>query len=287
MKTIKAMRIEHWLKNTIIFIPYFLAGNNDLPTLYNLIILFLGFSLVVSSTYILNDIFDAESDKYHPKKKYRPVASDSSSIQYWIKISVTLFITGIYIVNSINSKALILCLIYVLISIGYSVKLKYLKYFDLITITLLFLLRILLGGIPSSIFISSYLLFFIFFKSLELVTSKKLSILINQNIHNSKVKSFLVKSYTQKYLELIILVCIVGSCLTYLIWIFFAKFALISNLAVANLLISSIFLFIFDFKFFNETRKGNTEDIFNLIKNNFSILFSLSFFGIFCFLGIV
>jgi 4-hydroxybenzoate polyprenyltransferase len=36
---------------------------------------FIAFSMAASSSYILNDIFDAEKDRLHPIKRLRPFAS--------------------------------------------------------------------------------------------------------------------------------------------------------------------------------------------------------------------
>ncbi|MEL0309001.1 MAG: UbiA family prenyltransferase, partial [Flavobacteriaceae bacterium] len=79
MKYIKILRIQQWSKNLIIFLPLTLL--QEFETLLNIEIylIFFSFSLLVSSTYIFNDIRDQDQDKLHPKKKIRPIASGEMS----------------------------------------------------------------------------------------------------------------------------------------------------------------------------------------------------------------
>ena len=82
MKYLKLIRINNWVKNLFIFIPLFFSS--DLLNLDKFILtLFgsLGFSLVTSFVYIINDIFDIDFDKNHPDKKNRPIPSGIISIR--------------------------------------------------------------------------------------------------------------------------------------------------------------------------------------------------------------
>ena len=78
---VQLLRIEQWLKNFVIFIPLFAYGEMNINDLLNLILVFVFFSFVVSSTYVLNDILDLESDSNHPIKNKRPLASGKISIK--------------------------------------------------------------------------------------------------------------------------------------------------------------------------------------------------------------
>lgn len=287
MKILKAMRVEQWLKNVVIFFPFFLSGNFNLDKFVELLIVFFGFSLIVSSTYIVNDLLDVESDKLHPIKKHRPVASGYLIKKNWIIILIFLLLTGFYIIYQINSSALIFCCVYVILTVSYSIKLKYVKYIDLLTISILFLLRILLGGIPLSIPISNYLLIFIFAKSLQVISSKKYSILVNSNLQESKVGVFLSQKYTKNHLLLILKISILISLLIYILWIFFEKSPILNSERIIYLFLSFVLICIFDLKFLEETKKGKTEDIIYIFKNNRKILISLILFAFFSLMGII
>ena len=79
-KYIKLLRVEQWVKNLFVFVPLFFSGNiMHLEYLYRSIFAFIIFSLTASSIYILNDYKDIESDKKHPIKCNRPLASGAIS----------------------------------------------------------------------------------------------------------------------------------------------------------------------------------------------------------------
>ena len=88
-KYLELIRVKHWIKNILIFIPLVSA---KAVTCHSVIITVLGllsFSFVSSFVYIVNDIKDIEKDKLHSKKKKRPLASGkikkSIAITYFSK----------------------------------------------------------------------------------------------------------------------------------------------------------------------------------------------------------
>ena len=73
---IKLLRINNYIKNLIIFFPLFLNYSSwNFLNYSKLILPFIFFCILASSIYIINDIFDLESDKKHQDKKLRPIAS--------------------------------------------------------------------------------------------------------------------------------------------------------------------------------------------------------------------
>ena len=90
----KLLRIPQWAKNIIIFLVLIASGSYDIQLFKLIASVFIGFSLIVSSTYIVNDILDRKSDEKHPSKKYRPIAMGKVSINIAIKLSVILLLIG-------------------------------------------------------------------------------------------------------------------------------------------------------------------------------------------------
>ena len=77
-EAIKLMRPQQWFKSASIFfgivISIFLYEySQDMPL--KIIIAFVATSILSSAAYVLNDLADMESDRKHPTKKYRPLAS--------------------------------------------------------------------------------------------------------------------------------------------------------------------------------------------------------------------
>jgi len=286
MKIIKAMRVEQWLKNLLIFTPFFTAGNFIFQTLLSLIGLFIGFSLIVSSTYILNDLIDIEADKIHPKKKFRPIPSGYLSSTQWYMLSGVFLILGFIIVFFIQQDAVVYITMYLVITLAYSLKLKFVRFFDILSVSLLFTLRIFIGGEPMSIPISNFLILFTFSTSLAIVSGKKLSILKNKDITNTKIKEFLKNNYGSKSLEYLLYVSFFISVLTYTLWIFYTKLSEVNSINLLYLIISILFLILFIYRYLKEFINNTTEDIFDVMKNNKSLLYYALSFVAFSLLGI-
>ncbi len=72
----QAARPQHWIKNTFVFLPVVFAQRlGDVDAWLDAIKMFVCFSIAASSVYLWNDVADAASDRLHPTKKTRPIAS--------------------------------------------------------------------------------------------------------------------------------------------------------------------------------------------------------------------
>ena len=70
------MRPRQWIENLLVFMAPAAAGVlGDPRTAARVVGAFVVFCLVASGTYLVNDVVDAASDRYHPAKRHRPVAS--------------------------------------------------------------------------------------------------------------------------------------------------------------------------------------------------------------------
>lgn len=278
MHIVKSLRVEQWIKNLLIFAPIIFAKQIEVNKLIDLFYCFFGFSLVVSSTYIINDLIDLESDKNHPTKKLRPIASGVLDKRIWLIISFTSFLLGISILFNIHLSTIYYSFIYCLITISYSFIFKYKKFLDVFSIALLFSIRVLLGGDVVELAVSVELGVFVFFICLGIVGAKKYSILVNENIKNSKIRQFLLNNYLPEELKRIIKISFATSTLIYLVWIIKE----INTVNILNIILnfsSLFFLIVFKVKFYKETKNGDSEDIFYLLRNNKTLfLYGLLFF---------
>ena len=287
MKIVKAMRIDQWLKNLLIFVPFFSYGNFDLAQGLDLVRVFFGFSLIVSSTYILNDLVDLSSDREHPSKKLRPVASGVYKTNVWVAILSICLLLGKVILFLTNVQTLIYSTLYLAITIIYTFKLKYIKFLDILTVALLFTLRVLLGGTPFSIKLSVPLILFVVFISLGVVSGKKISIMNNEKIKNSKIKNFLTESYSSEELTTIMKSSLQISLVTYLMWIVFVKNLYINNISTIFLIFSFVMLFLFVNIFISQTQLSKTEEIIETFKDNKEILSVVLMYCLFTFLSVL
>ncbi|SMG41859.1 4-hydroxybenzoate polyprenyltransferase [Marivirga sericea] len=176
---IKLIRPHQWIKNLFLFLPAFFAGILYNYSLFaNLFLGFLAFSFAASSIYIFNDIQDAESDRNHPIKKYRPIAFGkiSSTLAYvMMGILLSISISICYFLSSAFSSIVIL---YLFLNLFYSLGLKKIAILDIIIVSSGFVFRTLSGGIIADVPVSKWLVLMIFLLALFLAMAKRLDDLL-------------------------------------------------------------------------------------------------------------
>ncbi len=287
MNILKLLRIPQWAKNLIIFLVLIASGSYDIQLFLLITIVFIGFSLIVSSTYIVNDILDRKSDEKHPSKKYRPIAMGKVSKNFAIKLSVALLLIGKLLLSSINFNLLFYSSLYVLVTLLYSYKIKYVKYLDILSITFLFIVRLMIGGVAIDIDISTPLFLFVFFICLGIVSSKKYSILNNNQLRDSKVKNFLIANYKNNELEITIYTSFIFSIITYFVWIILEIPILILETSSISLFLSLIIYAFIIYEMIQKTYLLETEEIIETIISNNKILSLLLLFLFFFVLGTI
>ena len=78
---VRALRPRQWAKNVLVFAAPVAAGSIDeWSVARDSIFAFVAFCLAASGTYLLNDARDVESDRLHPVKRNRPIASGVVSL---------------------------------------------------------------------------------------------------------------------------------------------------------------------------------------------------------------
>lgn len=178
--TFLAMRPHQWVKNILVFAPLILSFQFMEPDLVvQAFLAFIAFSLSASSLYIINDLFDIESDRLHPKKKYRPFASGSLSKQWGIGQSIVLLAIALSLAVYLNTEFLIALIIYSTLSAAYSFKLKKVVLLDVSILAVLYTLRIIAGTFAVSLDLSYWLIIFSIFIFTSLAMVKRVSELYN------------------------------------------------------------------------------------------------------------
>jgi 4-hydroxybenzoate polyprenyltransferase len=170
------LRIEQWSKNLFVFAPIFFA--TKITLLYQqpvLIESFLLFCLTASIIYILNDIKDVESDRLHPEKCKRPIASGAITKRnaYLIIAAFFSLIVFINIILPAPAGVLILLGAYFVMNLGYIYFFKKIALVDIVFIATGFIIRILVGGAASGVFISKWIILITFTLAMFLAIGKR------------------------------------------------------------------------------------------------------------------
>ncbi len=176
---LKAMRPRQWLKNMLVFVPMLAGHALGMTTLTESLLAFLAFSLCASSAYLLNDALDAHDDRLHPTKCRRPIAAGTLPLPLAMLASPLLALAALALCAVYDPVLLAVVLIYFVSTLAYSFQLKRMLMVDIVTLALLYTLRILGGAAATLIAPSFWLLAFSFFIFLSLALLKRYSELYN------------------------------------------------------------------------------------------------------------
>ncbi len=180
LKTIvEAVRVRQWVKNLLVFIPIITAHKlQDVGILAAGALAFVAISFCASSIYLLNDLFDVDADRRHPEKWRRPLASGNLTIPVAIVLSLLLMAAGFAISLRLPADAVKLIGVYLVATTAYSLFLKRRVLVDVFTLSLLYTLRVLLGGAATGLLLSPWFLAFSVFTFLSLAFCKRASELV-------------------------------------------------------------------------------------------------------------
>lgn len=264
---VKILRLEQWTKNLVIMLPPLFANKIELLLETNLLIIFLGFSIIASSTYIFNDLKDLDQDRLHPTKKNRPLPKGDISIKNAKKYGLVLYIFGFCLVYTVNKSAIIFVLAYSLITVLYSEFFKYRKYFDFSFITILFVVRLFLGSFVTGIALTNTLSLFTLTTINLVILSKKISIFTDSNIDlKVRVKSHLVKNYT--FAELRIFYFLSSSASTLVLFIWTIQWFDLGSIYIFLALLNFFSLSLFNHRLYQDSLKSETEDFISWLKKS-------------------
>lgn len=171
---LEALRVHQWAKNLLIFVPLIGAHRwHNYAEIGAGALAFFAFCLCASSVYLLNDLFDLESDRYHPTKRQRPLASGRLSLLSGMITAFLLLVASILVALFLPISFGITFAGYYLLTSLYSVRLKQVEILDVLTLAALYSIRVVAGGYAAQIVVSDWLLAFSLFVFLSLAFVKR------------------------------------------------------------------------------------------------------------------
>ena len=228
-KYFKLMRIHHYLKNGLIFLPLVFGGLLfDIELLTKAVLGFIVFSFLASTIYIINDIFDVEKDRQHSTKCNRPIASGAVSIKKaWILAGGLLIVSGIitYFSFPFSIYTYMLLVGYVILNFAYSMGLKNVPLVDIIILVSGYLIRVLFGSAITGIAVSSWLYLLVITISFYLGLGKRRNEIVKQNGETRKVLKYYNYNFLDKNMYMFLTLAIVFYSLWALDVVTIAKFS--------------------------------------------------------------
>jgi len=177
---LRALRVHQWLKNLLLFVPLLTAFSFlDAGKLATTVVAFLAFSFAASASYVLNDLWDLENDRAHPRKRLRPFASARLPIVQGLAVAAAALVIALAMALAVSKGFLFMLLLYLALTSAYSWVLKEHVLVDVLTLSLLYALRILAGSVAIGVPASSWLLAFSVFVFLSLALVKRCAELVS------------------------------------------------------------------------------------------------------------
>lgn len=282
---LQLMRIHQWVKNFFIFLPLFFSFKMDhISLLIADLWAFVGFCLIASSIYIINDWNDIATDRLHPEKRNRPLASGAINKKEALLMILSLVAVGVsvYIFVLGNYIALALLVSYFILNIFYSLRLKHIPVIDISIVAIGFVIRIFIGGVVTDTPLSRWIVVMTFLLAIFLALGKRRDDVVIYEETGDKVRKN-VDGYNIPFLNVAIVVVAAVMMVAYIMYTISPE---VTQRNGDNLYLTSFFVFVGLFRYlqiiFVEDKSGNPTLIF--LKDNFIriiiILWIISFFVI-------
>lgn len=178
---------------------------------------FLSLSFAASVGYIINDMHDMASDRMHPRKKNRPLASGRMSLPVASVIGGLLSAGSLLLAREVSSWFPVYVLGYLGISLVYSYALKNVFLVDIFLIASGFIVRLLAGGEAFGVEISSWLFLTMFFVSLFMAAGKRMGEITSLREWASSHRVTLLE-YSPDFLQNLLWTAAASSLLTYALY---------------------------------------------------------------------
>jgi decaprenyl-phosphate phosphoribosyltransferase len=171
---VRAVRPRQWLKNLLVAAAPLAAGTLlSSPTLGRVAIAGLAFCVQAGAVYLVNDVVDADNDRRHPVKAARPVASGALAPAVALVVAAALTAAALSLSVLVTWKLTVILLIYLALSLAYTLGVKREPVFDLAVVTAGFVLRAVAGGVVAGVPLSEWFLLVVSFGSLFMVAGKR------------------------------------------------------------------------------------------------------------------
>jgi decaprenyl-phosphate phosphoribosyltransferase len=217
---IRELRPKQWIKNVLVFAAPAAAGVIDERSeLLHALGAFLCFCAAASATYLINDIFDVESDRRHPTKRERPIAAGIVPVPLAVVLSILLLIGGVGGAFLIRRDFGLTILAYLALTTAYTLWFKHIAVLDIISVAAGFVLRAIGGATATSVPISEWFFIVTSFGALFMVAGKRQGEQADLGDEAASIRPVLA-AYTPGFLAYLRAVFSGGALITYCLWAF-------------------------------------------------------------------
>ena len=169
----KLLRIHQYAKNALVLVPLLTAHKFALVPATTALFAAIAFSLCASSAYILNDLIDIKADRAHPTKRNRPIANGAIPAAHAAIASMLVLAAAVAIASSISFAFCGVLLGYLTLTAAYSFRLKRIAIVDIVTLAVLYTIRVIGGAVAIGVTVSEWLVAFSLFLFMSLALVKR------------------------------------------------------------------------------------------------------------------
>src|SRR5258708_17206905 len=161
-----SLRPAQWSKNLLVFAGLLFGAADrrsglqlfDSIALLDAIAAFVVFCVLSGVVYLVNDIADRDSDRRHPLKAQRPIASGALPVPTATGAAIVLGAGGLAAAYAIGPAFAAVAALYLALQLLYSFALKHIVIIDVLTIAIGFVLRAVGGAVAVHVEFSHWLL---------------------------------------------------------------------------------------------------------------------------------
>jgi 4-hydroxybenzoate polyprenyltransferase len=268
-----SVRPKQWTKNLIIFLPVAFTLNlswdpEDLGEVGSLLgrvgAAFGLFCLLSSAVYLINDLADLESDRRHPRKRFRPLASGRLNQQVALGTALAFLGAGLPVAFSLDLGFGFVALAYVGLMALYIVLLRNLVILDVFTIAAGFVIRAVAGAVVIDVTPSPWLYIVTALGAMFIGLAKRRHELLLLGEDGGGHRESL-EHYTPQMLDHMITMLMPSTLIAYILYTFTAENLPSNNAMMLTIPFVAYGIFRYFYLIHAKNAGGNPEDI--LIKD--------------------
>ncbi len=171
---LRALRPHQWAKNLLVLVPMVTSFNfTDPGVIGAALVAMVAMSLAASSGYLVNDLLDMQLDRLHPRKRERPFAAGELGVAQGFAAAALLCAVALLMAAAVSLALAGWVLFYLFATVTYSLFIKRVAVFDVVTLAGLYTLRIAAGGSAIGVEVSFWLFAFSAFVFFSLALVKR------------------------------------------------------------------------------------------------------------------
>jgi decaprenyl-phosphate phosphoribosyltransferase len=173
---VMTLRPKQWVKNLLVIAAAGAAGAlGDDEVIGRVGLACVAFCFLASGLYAINDVRDADEDRLHPRKRFRPVAAGEFDPRLALSLGALLILAGLAVCVTIRPLLGLVGAGYVALTLSYTLIWRHLLLFDIVAIAGGFVLRAVAGGVAAPVTLSRWFVLVVTCSAVFVAAGKRLA----------------------------------------------------------------------------------------------------------------